>query len=91
MPAATELGMAKSTSWRGILVFVEVKAKETADFGSASDAVTIRKQRRVISMAVDYLARNRLTSSPCRFDVVAIDGVGDDAVLTYYRGAFLAA
>jgi putative endonuclease len=73
------------------VVFVEVKAKESADFGSASHAVTARKRRRVISMAVDYLARNRLTTKPCRFDVVAIDGVGADAVLTYYRGAFEAA
>ncbi|HEU4936692.1 MAG TPA: YraN family protein [Vicinamibacterales bacterium] len=70
------------------IVFVEVKAKESAEFGTAAEAVTVRKQRRVVSMAVDYLARNRLTSSPCRFDVVAIDGVGDEATVTYYRGAF---
>jgi putative endonuclease len=72
------------------VVFVEVKAKETAEFGTAAEAVTVRKQRRVISMAVDFLGRNRLTSHPCRFDVVTIDGVGDNAVLTYYRGAFMA-
>jgi putative endonuclease len=70
------------------IVFVEVKAKESAEFGTAAEAVTARKQRRVMSMAVDYLARNRLTTKPCRFDVVAIDGFGDDAVLTYYRDAF---
>ena len=73
------------------IVFVEVKAKETAIFGTAAAAVTLDKQRRVISMAVDYLARNRLTRRPCRFDVVTIDGIGSDAVLTYYRGAFTAA
>ena len=67
------------------IVFVEVKAKGTGEFGTASEAVTVRKQRRVISMAVDYLARNHLTAQPCRFDVVAIDG----AVLTYYQGAFM--
>ena len=72
------------------IVFVEVKAKETAEFGTAAEAVTVRKQRRVVSMAVDYLARNRLTGHPCRFDVVAIDGVGESAVLTVYRGAFAA-
>ena len=27
----------------------------------------------VAAMAVDFLARNRLTDRPCRFDVVAID------------------
>jgi Holliday junction resolvase-like predicted endonuclease len=37
-------------------------------------------------MAVDYLARNRLTAKPCRFDVVAIDG----SALTYYKAAFVA-
>lgn len=68
------------------VVFVEVKAKDTAEFGSAAEAVDARKQRRIVSMAVDYLARNRLTNRPCRFDVVAIDG----AVLTYYKGAFVA-
>jgi putative endonuclease len=72
------------------IVFVEVKAKETDEFGTAAEAVTIRKQRRIVSMSVDYLARNRLTAKPCRFDVVAIDGVGPDAVLTVYRGAFAA-
>ena len=69
------------------VVFVEVKAKDTAEFGSAAEAVGARKQKRIVSMAVDYLARNRLTNSPCRFDVVAID---DGAVLTYYKGAFVA-
>ena len=73
------------------IVFVEVKAKETAECGTAAEAVTVRKQRKVVSMAVDYLARNRLTSKPCRFDVVAIDGAGEQAILTYYRGAFDAA
>src|SRR6478752_1696812 len=73
------------------IVFVEVKAKESGEFGTAAHAVTAEKQRRVISMAVDYLARHRLHRSPCRFDVVAIDGSDDEEVLTYYRGAFSAA
>jgi putative endonuclease len=68
------------------IVFVEVKAKDTAEFGSAAEAVGARKQRRIVSMAVDYLARHRLTAKPCRFDVVAIDG----SALTYYKGAFAA-
>jgi putative endonuclease len=72
------------------IVFVEVKVKETAEFGTAAEAVTVRKQRRIVSMAVDYLARNRLAGRPCRFDVVAIDGVGAGAQLTVYKGAFAA-
>ena len=55
------------------IVFVEVKLKTTGEFGAAVESVTPWKQRRVAAMAVDYLARNRLTDCPCRFDVVAID------------------
>ena len=71
-----------------VVVFVEVKVKETGEFGTAAEAVTFRKQRRIVSMAVDYLARHSLAGRACRFDVVAIDGAGANAVLTYYRGAF---
>ena len=68
----------------GTIVFVEVKARETGECGSAAEAVTVRKQRRLASMAVDYLARNHVTDKPCRFDVVAIDG----PILAVYPAAF---
>ena len=69
-------------------VFVEVKARATAEFGTAAEAVTRRKQRQLASMARDYLARTTSTTVPCRFDVVAIDGVGESAVITVYPDAF---
>ena len=68
----------------GTIVFVEVKAREGSECGGAAAAVTVHKQRRLASMAVDYLARNHVTSRPCRFDVVAIDG----PELTLYVSAF---
>jgi putative endonuclease len=70
------------------LVFVEVKARETAEFGTAAEAVTRRKQRRIVRMAVDFLARHQLTSEPCRFDVVAIDDAAAEGRIEVYRGAF---
>jgi putative endonuclease len=72
----------------GVIVFVEVKARLTREFGSAAEAVTSWKQRRLAAMAIDYLARNRLTNRPCRFDVVAIDGAPGAETVTVYRGAF---
>jgi putative endonuclease len=71
-------------------VFIEVKARATVEFGTAAEAVTPQKQRRLVSMATDYLARHRLLERPCRFDVVAVDGVGAGAVTTVYRSAFQA-
>ena len=70
------------------LVFVEVKARATAEFGTAAEAVTRRKQLQVIAMARVYLTFERVKDVPCRFDVVAIDGVGERAVVTVYAGAF---
>ncbi len=70
-------------------VFVEVKARVSDEFGSAAEAVTAWKQRRLARMAVDYLARTGLACGPCRFDVVAIDGIGGPSeVITVYPNAF---
>jgi putative endonuclease len=70
------------------IVFVEVKTRVTGEFGTAAEAVTPWKQKRLVSMGVDYLARNRLTNKPCRFDVVAIDDFGTNTTITVYPAAF---
>jgi putative endonuclease len=70
------------------IVFVEVKARLTDDFGGAAAAVTGWKQRRIAAMAVDYLARRRLQECPCRFDVVAIDYDSTGPRITVYPNAF---
>ena len=72
-------------------VFVEVKARTTVEFGTAAEAVTPFKQRRLVSMATDYLVRHRLIDSPCRFDVLTIESAAGEAgrkVVTLYRNAF---
>jgi putative endonuclease len=73
----------------GTIVFVEVKARATREFGTAAEAITPAKQRQLASMAVDYLARHHLTNRPCRFDVVAIDEAASDRpAVTLYAAAF---
>jgi putative endonuclease len=71
------------------IVFVEVKTRGSDSCGHPAEAVTARKQRRIATMASDFLARGRLTARPCRFDVVAItcprDGRPEVEVI---RGAF---
>jgi putative endonuclease len=69
-------------------VFVEVKARATAEAGTAAEAVTRQKQLQIIAMAREYLAFNHLGDIPCRFDVITVDGVGESAVLEVYVGAF---
>jgi putative endonuclease len=73
----------------GTIVFVEVRARSTAEFGRAAETVTDAKKRKVTAMAVDYLARHRLTNRPCRFDVVAIDqALNPTPEITVYPNAF---
>jgi putative endonuclease len=73
-----------------MIVFVEVKARRHDAFGDASAAVTSWKQRRIVRMAADYLARQGLVDAPCRFDVVAIDFKGGPPHIEVYTHAFTA-
>src|SRR5687768_1220758 len=50
-----------------MIVFVEVKARASLQFGDGAAAVTSGKQRRISQMAVDYMVRRRLEDRPCRF------------------------
>jgi len=55
-------------------IFSEVKARRTADYGPASAAVTVAKQRRIRQLAVEWLRAHEVHASSIRFDVVAITG-----------------
>lgn len=69
-------------------VFVEVKARQDDSFGAPAAAVTRWKQRRLAAMAADYLARHRLTNTPCRFDVAAVEMSTGAPKLTIFEDAF---
>src|SRR5688500_2248129 len=72
------------------MVFVEVRRRGAHDCGTAAESVTPAKQRRVVRMAVDYLARNDLYDKcAVRFDVIAIDDQPNGPPLvTLIRAAF---
>ncbi len=71
------------------VVFVEVKARRGGQFGDPAASVTAQKQRRLVVMAADYLARHDLTRAPVRFDVVAVSlTTGQDPVVTIFPDAF---
>jgi putative endonuclease len=74
-----------------VVVFVEVKTRATGACGSPEEAVDIRKQEQIRSLAERYLASAGLTDVDVRFDVVAIHYLGDDrALLRHHRDAFRA-
>ena len=55
------------------IVFVEVRARATKDFGGAAASVGGAKRRKLIRAARVWLAA-RGWDGACRFDVVAVDG-----------------
>jgi len=60
---------------REVLVFVEVRVRKNAAFGSASDSITVHKQRRLILAAQYFLQTHReWANAACRFDAVTITG-----------------
>ena len=72
----------------GTVVFVEVKTKTDGSFSDPAESVTRQKQRRLTSMAEQYVAYQRLDNTPCRFDVVAIDFAMTPPRVTIYKDAF---
>ena len=66
------------------LVFIEVKVRDTGECGTAAEAVTRHKQKRLGRMAAEYLVHRKIREQPCRFDVVAIDA----GIVTVYMNAF---
>ncbi len=68
---------------RGILVFVEVKARASLAAGLAS--VGPMQQRRIADAARALAARWRLLAAPMRFDVIV---VGASLVPRHLRGAW---
>ena len=70
------------------IVFVEVKARVGRRFGGAADAVTGSKRHRLTGLALDYLARSRLTGCSCRFDVVSIQLENGRPTIEVFQNAF---
>jgi len=56
----------------GTVVFVEVKARRSAAYGTPAEAVTLQKQRALLRLAAVYLNRRSLAGRPCRFDVAEV-------------------
>lgn len=55
------------------LVFVEVRTKSGADFGSPEESVTRAKREKLVSVALAYLQTHRNLPESWRFDVVAVE------------------
>ena len=71
----------------GVLVIVEVKARQDDRFGDPADAVTDDKIRRLVQAAHAYVRYHRI-SWPVRFDVIAITGEPGNQTVEHIEDAF---
>lgn len=72
------------------IVFVEVKARSSEEFGGAAGAMNEKKRKAVVRAASAYLSRHGLWKRPCRFDVVTVEGRPGPLPwrVRHYRDAF---
>ena len=73
---------------KGVICFVEVKARHTLNLGVPQEAVTARKQRQICRVAVYYLKSNKLLERPARFDVLALLYVDSQPEISLITDAF---
>ena len=70
------------------LVFVEVKARRSWQFGNPKAAVTPHKQRKISKVALHYLKNTRRSNVSARFDVAAVTMSRDKPQIEIIKNAF---
>jgi putative endonuclease len=70
------------------IVFVEVKARRSLQFGNPKWAVTPKKQRKISMVALYYLKSAKLSHARARFDVVCIHRMNDKNGVEMIKNAF---
>jgi len=69
------------------LVFIEVKARESMEYGHPFEAVNSNKRRKIANVAHLYLKKLK-DVPPCRFDVVSVYRVQGDPQIELIKDAF---
>jgi len=73
---------------KGVICFLEVKARHSLNLGTPQEAVSLSKQRQISRVAVSYLKSKHLLERPARFDVLALLYVNRQPEITLITDAF---
>ena len=76
--------------WKKQLLFVEVKTRSNARYGTPAEAVGPRKQRQIIRAAQWYLQQGNGAGLQPRFDVIAVSCRGEEVEIEHVPDAFSA-
>lgn len=72
----------------GMIIFIEVKTRTSADREMPEDAVDANRMYRMSRAAEEYLQCNMLAKNPYRFDIIALDGVAPPFTIRHIVDAF---
>lgn len=75
------------TEFQGVLIVIEVKTRQNEMYGSAEDAITSQKIRRIVASTDAYLRRYQI-DLPVQFDVITIIGKAAPFKLEHIEEAF---
>jgi len=72
------------------VAFIEVKTRTNTNYGTAAEAVTLTKMRRITAAANGFIEKNGLHDNYFRFDVaeVYINGERENVDINYIKNAF---
>lgn len=70
------------------VVFVEVKTRKAGSMSSPADALTAKKQARLVKAASHYLTKMDLWDAPCRFDLAGVTATGTSMDVDHIENAF---
>ncbi|MBO4300965.1 MAG: YraN family protein, partial [Desulfovibrio sp.] len=70
------------------IVFVEVKTRNSSNYGGPASGLTPSKCRTLCRAATAWLASHNAWSHPCRFDVICLVRQGNVLYPEHYRHAF---
>lgn len=71
-------------------VFIEVKFRKNNHFGGAIAAISKAKQQKIKHCVAFFLHKMKLNeyNTPCRFDVIALEGDINQPQITWLKNAF---
>jgi putative endonuclease len=69
------------------LVFLEVRYRSQANYGSSLESITPIKERKLIRTAQYYLLTHQHTTHLARFDIVAIDKINNTHNIYWLKNA----
>lgn len=70
------------------LVFIEVRYRKSNNFGGALESIDQSKQNKLRRSAEFYLSKTNNRNTPCRFDILCLDGKLNKPNYQWIKNAF---